>query len=311
MTKPSFMSKQVDQAACYCLNLTATGKEPLTIVCGGREHCRPDYLIRRKTFRYRAIEFVAGGQGELLLAGRQFRLMPGIAFSYGPGTPHQIRTDADNPMTKYFIDFTGTEADALINATALGRGPVLVSEPNRVHRLFDDMQRQAFGLTPQKESICLLLLRLIPLTIDALAGRISTGGSQAAQSYARCKYYIDEHFMTLNTLADVTQACHMDPASICRLFKRFSDQTPYQYLLRRKMQHAAARLQRGDLLIKELADEMGYADPYHFSRSFKHVHGISPQRLLELTCRQPAHKTAKPARDKFTPATHRKIASGA
>ncbi len=285
MRNPSFLSKQVDRATYYFQNLTATGEEPLAIVCGGVEHCRADYVMQRRTFRYHSIEFVAEGRGELRLGGKTVALTPGIAFSYRPGIPHRISSDPNAPITKYFIDFTGVEAGSLIDDTALGMGPVQVREPNRIRTVFDAIQYHADSATPQREAICLLQLRLLLQIIDSLRTRVDDVHSRAMYSYERCKRCIDDQFMSLTRLADVAKACHMDSCVICRLFKRFGDDSPYQYLLRRRMQHAADRLQTSDLLIKEVADAMGFSDPYHFSRSFKHVHGVSPQRFLALTHR--------------------------
>jgi AraC-like DNA-binding protein len=36
-------------------------------------------------------------------------------------------------------------------------------------------------------------------------------------------------------------------------------------------------LSNRDLLIKQVAEELGFADPYHFSRVFKRVYGIPPE----------------------------------
>jgi AraC-like DNA-binding protein len=33
-------------------------------------------------------------------------------------------------------------------------------------------------------------------------------------------------------------------------------------------------------LVKEVAQRVGFADPYHFSRAFKAVHGVAPRALL-------------------------------
>ena len=33
-------------------------------------------------------------------------------------------------------------------------------------------------------------------------------------------------------------------------------------------------------LVKEAAQRVGFADPYHFSRAFKAVHGVAPRALL-------------------------------
>jgi AraC-like DNA-binding protein len=60
------------------------------------------------------------------------------------------------------------------------------------------------------------------------------------------------------------------------LFRRYDHQTPYQFLLRLKMNHAAERLQSPGTLVKQVAEETGFADPFHFSRMFKSVLGLSP-----------------------------------
>lgn len=271
--------------AYYYLNLTATETAPLAVVCGGWERCLPEYEMRRRTFRYHSIEFVAKGRGELSMHGRTTPLVSGVAFSYGPGIAHRIRTDPDHPMTKYFIDFTGATADKLLRATALSDGPVQVAEPTRVRTMLDEIHRHAEEAGPHATTIAVLLLKATLLTIDALAGRASGTQLRAAQSYARCKQHIDENFKDLDGLTDVAEGCRMDPATICRLFKRFGDCSPYQYLLRRKMNHAAERLQASDVMVKEVAADMGFSDPYHFSRAFKRVHGLAPQRFQRLTMR--------------------------
>ncbi len=104
MKNPSCFSKQVDTFAYHHLDLTDHSDKPLSLVCGGWERCSPDYVMKRKSFRYRAVEFVAGGRGSLRLAGKDYALAPGVAFSYAPGIPQEIHTDPQEPMIKYFID---------------------------------------------------------------------------------------------------------------------------------------------------------------------------------------------------------------
>ena len=42
------------------------------------------------------------------------------------------------------------------------------------------------------------------------------------------------------------------------------------------MNHAAERLQESGVLVKQAAAETGFADPFHFSRVFRRVLGMSP-----------------------------------
>jgi AraC-like DNA-binding protein len=52
------------------------------------------------------------------------------------------------------------------------------------------------------------------------------------------------------------------------------------------MKSAALHLIRHNALIKETADYFGYADPYHFSKSFKRIHGLSPENYLRVPARR-------------------------
>jgi AraC-like DNA-binding protein len=44
---------------------------------------------------------------------------------------------------------------------------------------------------------------------------------------------------------------------------------------------AAERLQTNNATFKQLAAELGFSDPFHFSRVFKSVIGLSPSRFAQ------------------------------
>jgi len=48
------------------------------------------------------------------------------------------------------------------------------------------------------------------------------------------------------------------------------------------MNHAAARLQSPGMLVKQVAEESGFIDPFHFSRLFKSVLGLSPDLFRRM-----------------------------
>lgn len=99
------------------------------------------------------------------------------------------------------------------------------------------------------------------------------------------RFYLDTYPRLRQPLAVVCggcEHCHIDTSYLCRLFKRFDSQSPYQYLMRLKMNAAAQRLHAPDALVKKVAYELGYADPFHFSRAFKKVFRISPETFKGL-----------------------------
>jgi AraC-like DNA-binding protein len=52
------------------------------------------------------------------------------------------------------------------------------------------------------------------------------------------------------------------------------------------MGQAAEMLSGQNLLIKQVAEEAGYPDPYHFSRVFKRVYGIPPEAFIQTVRRK-------------------------
>jgi AraC-like DNA-binding protein len=106
------------------------------------------------------------------------------------------------------------------------------------------------------------------------------GDMRALNSFQKFKRHLEEHFLDVRKLSEAAGAVYLNEAYACRLFQRFHYCSPYQYLMRLKMNHAANRLLEGDRLVKEIAEELKFPDPYNFSRAFKNVYGLPPERFV-------------------------------
>jgi AraC-like DNA-binding protein len=104
---------------------------------------------------------------------------------------------------------------------------------------------------------------------------------------------VDANARTWASLREIAEGCGLERSSVCRLFRRFAGVTPGRYLMRRKMNLAAAHLIEHGGWVKEAAAYVGLADPLHFSRCFRQVHGVPPSALLRRGLKVPAE--TKPA----------------
>ena len=68
----------------------------------------------------------------------------------------------------------------------------------------------------------------------------------------------------------------LSPSRFFELFKNATGDTPLNWFIRARMRRAGELLEKSDLQIKEVAGQVGYNDPFYFSRLFKVVHGMSP-----------------------------------
>jgi AraC-like DNA-binding protein len=280
---PAFFSPQVGKAHRFFLDLDPSRRQSLTVVCGGLEHCAPDYAIRRNSFPYHCIEYVVRGQGHLALGRSTDALAPGHVFAYGPGISHEIQTEPGTPLVKYFVDFAGRGAPALLKSCGLdGGGTARVFPADCLAPLFDELIQCGLQAAAESARLCAKLLECLVLKIAANTAPLKDAGTRAFATYQRCRGHIEGHFLRLHDLEQISAECGANSEYICRLFRRYDHQSPYQYLLRLKMNHAAIQLQQTSMLVKEAAAIVGFIDAYHFSRVFHSVLGVSPAEFRKL-----------------------------
>jgi AraC-like DNA-binding protein/quercetin dioxygenase-like cupin family protein len=280
---PEFFSTHVSTARRFYLSLKPAPGQALAVVCGGREQCTPDYAVRRSDFPYYSVEFVARGLGTLCLQGKNHPLQPGFVFSYGPGVSHHIVANPADPPLKYFVDFHGEGALSRLRSAGLAPGRVMQTmPPNELQALFDELIRSGLKGTRFSPPICLRLLECLLLKVEE--SKVPSGGIElhSFQTYQHCRAHLERHFGRLRSIQELARECHVNAAYLCRLFHRYDHLSPYQYLLRLKMHYAAELLEQPGALAKQVAEQAGFGDPFHFSRVFKRVFGVSPQAFQRL-----------------------------
>ena len=285
MRKADFFSRQVFRSRIFHRTPLESGGLGVAVACGGCEHCDPAYRIDREGFPYWCLEFVVSGRGTVSVGGGpEAVLEPGAIFVYGPRTAYRMESDRARPFVKYFVDFSGKRARALLQKAGLEAGTIAqVFPPGTIAETFDRLIDAGLEETPQASRRASLLLELLLLECADRRTPDDAAESRAFATYRRCRDVIDAldpSGPAIRSIAETARACHLDSAYLSRLFRRFSGTAPYRYMMRRRMAAATARLSLPGSLVKEAAEEFGFSDPYHFSRAFKHVHGVSPTVFL-------------------------------
>ena len=275
------LSQQVTGGRYFFLNLAPEPRRPLTLVMGGRERCNPDYDIQRPQFPFYVLEYVEAGSGTVRLDGAEHPLRAGTVFTYAPTTRYEIRTDPCDPMVKYFLAFAGRDVRSRLQRCGLTiRGVRELAAHAEVTSVFEDIVREGQRSGTLVHRICAALLELLLLKIEDTSTLAPHAREPAREAFLRCKALIDAEAERLATLHEIATLTGVEASSVCRWFRRYQGTSPYQYLMRRKMNLAAEHLVENGGLVKEAAQRVGFADPYHFSRAFKDEHGVAPRDLL-------------------------------
>ena len=273
---PSYFSARVVSSRRFWAAGQTDGR--WAVLSGGYEFVASDYRIERDGFPEPIIEIVAGGQGTLRLAGREVRIIPGMVFTYGPGVPVEIATESRAALRKYFLVVSGSEAPALLAAARIGPGSVAVlPEPQPIFDLLDQIIRYGQESGPARARSCAVTTEYLLLRVGQDAVPLGQLDAGARATFRRCHQLIEERFLEVRTQAGIAALCSLEPSYLCRLYRKFSQESPYQHLRRLRLHHALGRLQAG-ASVATVADEVGFSDPAHFSRAFQQCFGLPPSR---------------------------------
>ena len=88
--------------------------------------------------------------------------------------------------------------------------------------------------------------------------------------------YIEEHYAENINLDNLAELCMLSQSQLRRLFKAETLMSPIEYKNSLRIKAALSMLIYSEKNISEISQELGFANPYIFSRTFKEWEGVSP-----------------------------------
>lgn len=273
---PPFSNQVLSSRYCY-LDAEVSRNGPLLVACAGREQCERHYVVEREGFPCHGLEWVAEGVGEVVLDGQSFMLSPGVVFAYGPATRHRIVNTGEGNMTKYFVDFFGAEVEDWLERGHLRVGhAVQVFDVSPLRELFEQLIQAGQGDGAMVRELAAAYLRVMLLRIGLGTAPMARVSEATDSLYHQCLELIAQDFARIKDLQDLAGELHTQPSRLCRVFKDHGQPGPFGVLTRRKLHRAAELLAAGGVSVQQAAAQVGYEDPYHFSRLFRRHFGKPP-----------------------------------
>ena len=99
----------------------------------------------------------------------------------------------------------------------------------------------------------------------------------------RATAFIEDNFQRNLTLAEIASAAHSSQFHFARLFRKATGLSPYQFLLRCRIDRAAALLRTTDLSIDEIAFRVGFGSASQLSAHFRRRTGATPAAFRHAT----------------------------
>ena len=224
--------------------------------------------------------YCVSGQGQLQVEGQTLAVTAGDLLLLPEGLPHRYQADDSDPWSIYWVHLGGDEVAGYFDEIAgegVERQRVTVGVHSRLAEEFQSLLSAATRVQPEHLVYAANLLRSL-LAFAALMRRQYTT-RHASLDINRVNSYLQTALtrrLNLDELVSATST--LSRYHFIREYKRQTGQTPMQAFQRIKVSHACYLLDISDDTLAQIAARLGYDDPYYFSRLFKKVMGVSPQR---------------------------------
>jgi transcriptional regulator GlxA family with amidase domain len=97
-----------------------------------------------------------------------------------------------------------------------------------------------------------------------------------ARHLLRARDLVDGRYAEPLDLDSLARAAHVSPRHFSRSFRRTFGETPYQYLLTRRLERARHLLRTTDLRVAEVCVAVGFTSVGSFTTTFRRHVGVSP-----------------------------------
>jgi len=227
------------------------------------------------------------GNGYVVVNGLKNHLQAGELLIIPRNAPHTYWAADDTPWSIYWMHFLGDEADYYVERIPGPGQPIPTDSATQLEavRLFRDcldtletgyaLATLIYAAQSARHILSLLLFRnpvfpleqraenrqqLLESTLELMRNRVAE--SIGLDEFARHAGLSVSHFSAL--------------------FRDQTGQSPMAYFTQLKIRKACRLLDLSAKPVKVVAIETGYSDPYYFSRVFKKVMGISPERYRTI-----------------------------
>ena len=265
-----------DNALLSHLHICSIGYYPKA-----KEH----YTYRKKGLPENFIFYCVDGHGWYQIENQRYDVGPNEFFILPQNVEHAYGNDPENPWSIYWIHFGGTGLEEFNKTLSVQKyyKPFHIKNSAETFAVFNKIyQTLQLGYSIDNllfANMCFAhFLTLFVYNTRHYESVESDKTDFIDMAVKHMQDHIDENI----SLTDLSKQYNYSVSRFSNLFKQKTGYAPIDYFLQMKMQKACQELDFTNKSIKVIAFDMGFDDPYYFSKRFKTIIGISPKKYRSI-----------------------------
>ena len=229
-------------------------------------------------FEQNKFYYITDGECSITIEEKEYIAKAGMWFFIPAGTRHKYEKIKGKTFKKFWMHFDVYPDSRLFDMLNL-KIYVGVGKKREVNNLFSRYAEIAKSESLTDKIECkAILLNLIGEYIKLSDGeRVSLRG-EGEEAFLKILSHINENLNKPLLNSDMAELLHMHPNHFIRYFKGKTGVTPQDYITQKRMENAKRLLEKQDIPIAEIAEQVGMCDMAHFSKTFKKIYSMSPKQ---------------------------------
>ena len=205
-------------------------------------------------------------------------LRPAMSFMIWPDAAGHLYGSAQGEWSHSWLHCVGAEVASIVSESGLRIGtPFVVESKTLVNKLLVMMHLELASRRFPDESILLLQLKILVKELARAAGSDEGRKAQTPERILVARRYIESHQNAKVSLEKLAKLAGLSVSRFSSEFKRHIGKSPIDYLIETRLGRSIYLLRNMNLSIAEVAEQVGYEDPFQFSKIFAKRFGKSPR----------------------------------
>lgn len=238
------------------------------------------FCERRRGIDQFILIYTVDGKGYIQVDGKMHTLQQNQFFLIPPFMPHAYEADAEHPWTIYWVHFKG-EKSQFFNSMSNQPLEIKATSPERLKErinLFDEiLEALSLGYSIENLEYANMCFWHLMASFKHISQFHDIHQRSDFDLVNKAIIYMKNNVEKRLTLDDIASECDLSPSHFSKIFLRRTRQAPIDYFIHLKIQYACQLLDLTSHKISDIGREIGYDDPYYFSRIFKKVMHLSPR----------------------------------
>jgi AraC family transcriptional regulator of arabinose operon len=216
------------------------------------------------------------GSGTIEVEGKTFRIGQSDAFCIPRGMAHRYYADAKDPWSILWVHFKGENLKYFPLDTCRTVHMKSRQSDSRMMYLFGllfRVLRKNYTLGNFIYISQVLSLILSEVYYREKNDEITTQNRHVTMVVR----YMYENIARDLTLEDISREVRLSKSYLNVIFKKYAGRAPIDFFIRLRIGEASKLLRQENSRVYEVSTQMGYTDPYYFSRIFRKITGMSPR----------------------------------